>query len=183
MRNFGLGGIDTFADQGINGKNCEFHAAMGLCNLHHIDKILEKRKYLYNHYKLRLKRLKVEFPLICNEDEYNHAYFPIIFKNEEQLKRAKERLEIAQVYCRRYFYPSLSSLPYVTNQWMPICDSISSRILCLPMYHTLTLSELDLITRLLLRAQDFDNDETAVKHKELLIMPPKSTLLSVNGTR
>lgn len=183
MRNFGIAGIDTISDQGINGKNCEFHAAMGLCNLRHVDEILEKRKYLSVHYKLRLKRLKVQFPLIHNENEYNYAYFPIIFKSEEQLKRSKERLEMAQVYCRRYFYPSLSSLPYVKLQSMPICESISSRVLCLPMYHTLSLSELDLITRLLLREQDFDKEKVEMPHKETLIIPSESTLFRVNGIR
>ena len=156
MRNFGYAGVDTFAEQGMNAKNCEFHAAMGLCNLRHVDKILEQRKYLFMHYKLRLRKMAVQFQLLQNEDDYNYSYFPIVFASEELLKRTKERLELAQVYCRRYFYPSLSTLPYVKKQVMPICDSIASRILCLPMYHTLTLPELDLITRLLLREGNFE---------------------------
>jgi hypothetical protein len=68
---------------------------------------------------------------------------------------SKAKLELAQIYSRRYFFPSLSSLPYVNCVEMPICDSIASRILCLPLYHTLGLSDLDLICRLLLRTQNF----------------------------
>lgn len=165
MRNFGYEGIDTFAEQGINAKNSEFHAAMGLCNFQYLDEILQKRKYLSLHYKLRLKKLKVDFQILAREEEYNYAYFPIIFQSEEQLKRAKERLELSHIYCRRYFYPSLSTLPYVKKQDMPICESIASRVLCLPMYHTLTVSELDLIARLLLREQQAE--KVTVRSKTL----------------
>jgi dTDP-4-amino-4,6-dideoxygalactose transaminase len=154
MRNFGYSGVDTFSEQGINAKNCEFHAAMGLCNLPHIDEILRKRKYLSAHYMLRLNKLDVQFQKLQCIEDYNYAYFPILFKSEELMKESKEKLELAQIYCRRYFYPSLSALPYVQNVTMPVCDSIASRIMCLPLYHTLTLADLDLICRLLLRVQN-----------------------------
>jgi dTDP-4-amino-4,6-dideoxygalactose transaminase len=159
MRNFGYSGIDTFSEQGINAKNCEFHAAMGLCNLSHIDEILAQRKYLSQQYKIRLKKLAVNFQLIDCPEDYNYAYFPIIFKTEQLMKESKASLELAQVYCRRYFYPSLSALPYVEQVAMPVSDSVASRIMCLPLYHTLSISELDLICRLLLRLQNFDESK------------------------
>jgi hypothetical protein len=158
MRNFGYSGVDTFSEEGINAKNSEFHAAMGLCNLRHVDEILKKRKYLYEQYLQRLGNLNVQFQKLENEQDYNYAYFPIVFETEALMHQSKAKLELAQIYCRRYFYPSLSSLPYVKNQPMPVCDSISSRVVCLPLYHTLSLSDLDLICRLLLRAQNFDNN-------------------------
>lgn len=169
MRNFGYSGVDEFAELGINAKNCEFHAAMGLCNLPHIDEILKKRKYLSTHYKLRLNRLDVQFQQLDNPGDYNYAYFPILFKSEDLMKECKAKLELAQVYCRRYFYPSLSALPYVENVEMPVCDSIASRIMCLPMYHTLTLSDLDLICRLLLRTQNNESSEAVSKNFGTLI--------------
>jgi len=169
MRNFGYSGVDEFAELGINAKNCEFHAAMGLCNLPHIDEILKKRKYLSTHYKLRLNRLDVQFQQLDNAEDYNYAYFPVLFKSEDLMKECKAKLELAQVYCRRYFYPSLSALPYVENVEMPVCDSIASRIMCLPMYHTLTLSDLDLICRLLLRIQNNESSEAVSKNFGALI--------------
>jgi dTDP-4-amino-4,6-dideoxygalactose transaminase len=68
-------------------------------------------------------------------------------------------LETEKIYCRRYFYPSLSSLPYVDKAALPICDSIVERIICLPLYHSLTHSDLDLITRIMLRAQNYQVQE------------------------
>ena len=170
MRNFGYSGVDEFAELGINAKNCEFHAAMGLCNLPHIDEILKKRKYLSSHYKLRLNRLDVQFQQLDNAEGYNYAYFPILFNSEDLMRECKAQLELAQVYCRRYFYPSLSALPYVENVEMPVCDSIASRIMCLPMYHTLTLSDLDLICRLLLRIQNNESNEAVSKNFGALIV-------------
>jgi len=155
MRNFGFSGVDCFSEQGINAKNCEFHAAMGLCNLRYADEILKKRRYLTEQYMLRLTNLDVQFQKIENADDYNYAYFPVLFSSEELMLESKAKLELAQIYSRRYFFPSLSTLPYVNGVTMPVCDSVASRILCLPLYHTLTLSDLDLICRLLLRTQNF----------------------------
>jgi len=155
MRAFGYSGIDTFSEVGVNAKNSEFHAAMGLCNLKHVDKILQRRWYLYQQYKIRLRGLDVAFQHIDYPEDYNYAYFPVIFETEALMMESKDALELEQIYSRRYFYPSLSSLPYVDQVAMPICDSIAARILCLPLYHTLTTAELDLICRILLRTQRF----------------------------
>lgn len=163
MRSFGYAGIDTFSEPGINAKNSEFHAAMGLCNLKHADSLLQRRRYLSAQYKTRLGNLNVQFQHIPFPEEYNYAYFPIIFRSEELMLESKDALELAQIYCRRYFYPSLSALPYVENSPMPVCDSIASRILCLPLYHTLTTSEIDIICRILLRTQNFGSAQKATQ--------------------
>ncbi|MDB5031897.1 DegT/DnrJ/EryC1/StrS family aminotransferase [Mucilaginibacter sp.] len=159
MRNFGYSGVDTFSEQGINAKNCEFHAAMGLCNLNHVNDILKMRKYLSEQYLNRLVNMDVKFQKIENNEDYNYAYFPILFKNESLMHQAKANLELAQIYSRRYFYPSLAKLPYVENVEMPVCELVASRILCLPLYHTLTVSDLDMICRLLLRGQNFEKNK------------------------
>jgi dTDP-4-amino-4,6-dideoxygalactose transaminase len=161
MRSFGYSEVDTFSEVGINAKNCELHAAMGLCNLVHIEDILAQRKALYLHYLERLTNLNVQFQKIPNPAEFNYAYFPVIFKTQELMKESKDKMELAQIYGRRYFYPSLSALPFVNKVDMPICDSIASRILCLPLYHSLTFSDIDLICRLLLRVQNFKDNGTA----------------------
>ncbi|MNK09445.1 dTDP-4-amino-4,6-dideoxy-D-glucose transaminase [compost metagenome] len=154
MRNFGHSGPDTFSGLGVNGKNCEFHAAMGLCNLESVDEILDKRKSLSLHYFARLKGLKAKFPKLNSSKDYNYAYFPVLFDSEELMLNCLNMLELNKIYCRRYFYPPLSALPYVEYSVMPVCEDISRRIVCLPLYHTLTVSDLDLICRIILRVQN-----------------------------
>ena len=156
MRNFGHDGPDEFSELGINGKNCEFHAAMGLCNLKEIDEILDKRRLLSFYYWKALANLEARYPKLNENLDYNYAYFPVLFDSEDLMLRCLKELENEKVYCRRYFYPSLSTLPFVTSPHMPVCDSVSRRILCLPLYHTLTSSDLDLITRVILRVQNYD---------------------------
>jgi len=155
MRNFGHNGPEEFADLGINGKNSEFHAAMGLCNLNHIAKILERRKDLYLHYRKILGGLAVNFQKVKDEQNYNYAYFPVVFESQQLMHACIEALAHEKIFCRRYFYPSLSSLPYVTSVDLPVCESIASRILCLPMYHSLTKSDLEMIARIMLRIQNY----------------------------
>jgi len=155
MRNFGYSGVDTFSEIGTNAKNSEFHAAMGLCNLKHIDQILSKRKELSQHYEMRLNKIDAQFQVIQADTEFNYAYYPVIFKSEEVMLDCMKQLELVQVYCRRYFYPSLSALPYIDKVNMPICDSISKRIMCLPLYHTLTSADQDLVVRIILRTQNY----------------------------
>jgi hypothetical protein len=81
-----------------------------------------------------------------------------------------EELKNEKVFCRRYFYPSLASLPFVKNQAMPVCDSIVDRILCLPLYHTLTLSDLDMIARIMLRVQNYPVQKPVKRDNELQII-------------
>lgn len=154
LRNFGHNGPEAFDGVGINGKNSEFHAAMGLANLAHIGQILEVRKKLSEYYTTKLKTLRVQTPLIYKDTNYNYAYYPIVFETEEALLKSYEALKVQLVYGRRYFYPSLNTLPYVTPVEMPVSDAISKRILCLPLYVGLSFEEIDFITRILLRVQN-----------------------------
>lgn len=153
LRNFGHDGFEKFNGIGINGKNSEFHAAMGLAILPVISEILQKRKSQYLHYQKLLVNLSVTYPNIRDIEVYNYSYFPIIFSSENQLLRSKEILENNEIGCRRYFYPGLNQLNYTSGD-CPISDTISSRILCLPLYHTLKEEEQSMIARLLLRVQN-----------------------------
>lgn len=152
LRNFGHSSQTEFDGIGINGKNSEFHAAMGLCNLPHVPNILEQREALSQRYRSNLHDSGLRFQQIEANTRYNHAYFPAIFPSEDALDETLAALNQHTIFPRRYFYPSLSTLDYVGTQHTPIADDISRRVLCLPMYHTLSLEEVDLVSRLIKRA-------------------------------
>ena len=152
MRNFGHIGQNEFELAGINGKNSEFHAAMGLCNLPYVSAILAQRKFLSERYTSNLCKPQIRRPSITEGCNYNHAYYPVIFESEAILLEVVASLNLHGIYPRRYFYPSLNSLPYFNKAHdTPICDSIAGRILCLPLYHSLSVEEIDMISRLILR--------------------------------
>ena len=155
IRNFGFDGPEAFAELGINGKNSEFHAAMGLTNLTYIEEIYNKRKMLTEFYDKKLKGLHGFKPVWHKDSKENYAYYPIVFESEEKMLKAMEYLKLHEVFTRRYFYPSLANtLPYLTPQDLPITDNIAKRVMCLPLYFDLTTEEVELICRLLLRVQN-----------------------------
>ena len=154
MRNFGHDGPERFDNVGINAKNSEFHALMGVINLRYITEIMAKRKHQSQVYDEKLRGLNVRKVTISPKVGYNYAYYPIIFPTEAELVKAVNMLNGHWIYPRRYFYPSLSKLNYVDAQATPICDDICARVLCLPLYHDLTDEEIAFICRLLLRSQN-----------------------------
>jgi len=153
MRNFGHNGPERFDGVGINGKNSEFHAAMGLVNLKWADRILAARKAQSERYDLKLSGLKVT-RMKYDPKEFNYSYYPIIFETEAKMHLAVETLNADWVYPRRYFCPSLNNIDYVSSGPMPVSEDISRRIICLPLYYDLTNEEIDFVCRLLLRAQN-----------------------------
>ncbi len=155
MRNFGIAGFDSFSDLGLNGKNSEFHAAMGLVNLKHMLEIGDKRKVLTNRYDQNLRTLQALRPMWHPQSENNAAYYPVVLESEELLLKIIDGLRVAEIGTRRYFYPSLASaLPYLSPQEFKVTDDLSRRVLCLPLYYDLTLEEVDLICRKILRIQN-----------------------------
>ncbi len=155
MRNFGFDGPEAFAELGINGKNSEFHAAMGLANLEFINPIHEQRKLLTERYDASLKNLKARRPVWHKQSANNYAYYPLVFDSKEQMLKTMEYLKANEIFARRYFYPSLANtLPYLDAIEMEITDSVAPRMLCLPLYFNLTLEEIDLVCRLILRVQN-----------------------------
>jgi dTDP-4-amino-4,6-dideoxygalactose transaminase len=139
---------------GINGKNSEFHAAMGLCNLPKVNDFIAKRKLLSEEYKNQLSSLTLQYPEIALNVDYNYAYFPIIFPSEKTLMIVKETLEKNKIYPRRYFFPSFSNLPFYKGNFCPISEEISKKILCLPLYYDLSICEVKLITSLIKSAMN-----------------------------
>jgi dTDP-4-amino-4,6-dideoxygalactose transaminase len=151
MRNFGLVNAETIESVGINGKNCEFHAAMGLANLPRVGEILARRKALAAHYDSRLAGAPLRRPSVLPGCDWNFAYYPVIFDDEETLLEAVDELHLHDVEPRRYFYPALSTLDFVGTQSTPIAEALSSRVLALPMYHDLTFADVDLIAEAIVR--------------------------------
>lgn len=155
IRNFGFNGPENFETLGINGKNSEFHAAMGLANFTYIQDIHKKRKEITEYYDIKLKGLNVIKPIWHKEATLNYAYYPVLFETEELMLQSMEQLKGHEIFTRRYFYPSLAlTLPYVEKQKFKITDDSAKRVLCLPFYYDLSFEEVDLICRLLLRIQN-----------------------------
>ena len=134
LRNFGHNGPEDFWGLGINGKNSEFHAAMGLCNLPHVDEVIAARKQVCGWYDSLLAETNLSRPKLPGETIYNFSYYPVIFYNEANLLNASDALNAQGIFPRRYFYPSLDQLPYVNSNHKAISTEISKRVLCLPLY-------------------------------------------------
>lgn len=132
--NFGIKNTEEIPHLGTNAKMNEFEAAMGLCVLDDIEEIKQKRQAILENYRIGLKDL-VEFQEQNENATENYSYFPVVFKNEEQLLKVQKALNDKQIFPRRYFYPSLDTLKYIEpKQECKISRDISKRILCLPIY-------------------------------------------------
>lgn len=155
LRNFGHHGPEEFRAVGINGKNSEFHAAMGLANLGHMNDIIDQRKKLFEVYDQCLQGLRVRKQKLASDTDYNYAYYPVVFESETQALKAMAYLNSNDVYPRRYFWPSLNTISYTRGQYSAeVSEDISRRILCLPLYYGLTASEVRMIGEYLLKAQN-----------------------------
>lgn len=147
--NFGHNGPLEFHGLGINAKNSELHAALGLAVLPYMDEIISRRKEIVQLYFKKLNFKNISKLKIRNETIWNFSYMPVLFDSEEQLLKSQEDLIKNNIHPRRYFFPSLNNLPYLEHKLMPISESSSQRILCLPLYYNLQNKEIDLICRIL----------------------------------
>jgi dTDP-4-amino-4,6-dideoxygalactose transaminase len=144
MRNFGHKGQEEFWGLGVNGKSSEIHAAMGLCLLPRIGEIIESRRKLSRLYDQYLNEFKLNLqrPVVPDTTEYNYSYYPVIVSSERELLTVKDNLNAAYIYPRRYFFPLLNTLPYLQERrHLPIAESISPRVLCLPLYYDLAAED------------------------------------------
>ena len=144
--NFGHDGPLAFHGLGINGKISELQSAMGLTVLPYIDEIIKSRKDTVDYYTENLDFNKLLTIKIRENTTWNYSYYPILFDSEEQLLRVQKALNEAQIFPRRYFYPSLNTIDFVKGTPMPISESVAARVLCLPLYAGLLEEELSLIT-------------------------------------
>jgi dTDP-4-amino-4,6-dideoxygalactose transaminase len=140
MHNFGHDGPYDYALAGINGKISELNAAMGHAVLDDFNLILNRRKEVCDLYNNHLKFSTYKRIKIRNNTDWNFSYYPIVFQDEKRLLKVVDVLNNNDIYPRRYFYPSINTIPFIkSNTVNPISEDISKRILCLPIYHTLTV--------------------------------------------
>lgn len=130
---------DEYFTMGINAKNSELHAAMGLCVLPRVSELIARRKALCERYDRLLARLPLERPKAAMAGlDYNYAYYPVIFPTEATLVGAKEMLEESEISPRRYFYPPLNRLPFVRGERCAVAEGVAARVLCLPLSYELS---------------------------------------------
>lgn len=148
IKRFGHNG-DDHKILGINGKASEFQAAMGLTNLKHIDSVIDSRKHVIKRYDQQLKDTFQVLEL-ASDTEYNYAYYPIVLESEDKLLSTISKLNENNIFPRRYFYPSLNTLPYIENaNNCPVSEDIAKRIMCLPLYVGLEDSIIDNICEII----------------------------------
>lgn len=136
---------DEHIQLGINAKSSEFQAAMGLCNLKYIDDIIARRRQLSELYTKQLSGL-VTTPAPNSASEHNYSYYPVLFRSEAELLRVKKSLEKVNVFCRRYFYPALNTLPYISRAYeCAVAEDTAARVLCLPLYDSLSAQQVEAI--------------------------------------
>lgn len=147
--NFGHNGAEKFWGLGINGKASELHAAMGLTILPKMPELIQKRKEISEHYDNELASSVLRKPLLPKMTHYNYAYYPVIFPSEKTLLQTRDKLNVADIFPRRYFYPSLNTLEYVNKQICKVSENIATRVLCLPIYDSLDFSIISKITNII----------------------------------
>lgn len=148
LKNFGHVGETNVVAPGINGKMSEFNAALGLLQLKHIDKAIEKRKNIHLAYREWLGGIQ---GVHCLEDSgervANYAYFPILIDDKYPISRNElyERMKVHGVHARRYFYPLISEFPMYRGLSssdrvnLPVASQAAQQVLCLPIYPDLAM--------------------------------------------
>ncbi len=152
FRYFGLSEKGEFVLPGINAKNSELNAAMGLAILPEIKKIIERNEKLTNFYDYLLENTNLEKSKLSKNIEYNFSYYPVIFQSEGILLKALEQLQKNGIFPERFFYPALNSLPFFERRNCPIAEDLVTRILCLPLYYSLIEKDIQKICRIIKNA-------------------------------
>lgn len=154
QKDFGIVDAEHCNYAGGNAKMNEFQAAMGLCNLRHIDEYISNRKKAVKQYRKRLTGIKGIELLEPQKDVLsNYAYFPVVFdgfrKNRDEIK---DELAKHDIGARKYFYPITNNCSFSKGRFKgetPVAESLSLKVLTLPLYSDLTLQEVDLICRII----------------------------------
>jgi dTDP-4-amino-4,6-dideoxygalactose transaminase len=159
LKNFGITGPESVEYVGGNAKMNEFQAAMGICNLRHVDGEIEKRKIVVERYVERLSNVKgIGLSEPQPRVKSNYAYFPVVF-DEYQLSRDDvfEKLKAEGIYARKYFYPLTNSFECYKGRFdvekTPVAKYIADRVLTLPLYADLALEDVDRICNIILNKQ------------------------------
>ena len=143
--NFGHNGLLAFHGLGINGKISELQAAMGLTVLPYMPMIVASRCHVVDYYTSQLDFSKLTGMKIRENTSWNFSYYPVLFETEKKLLEVQQKLNEAQIFPRRYFYPSLNTVTYVNEHQMQVSENVASRILCLPLYYGMLKDNLEKI--------------------------------------
>ena len=158
MKNFGINGPESVEYIGGNAKMNEFQAAMGICNLRHLNDEINKRKKVVEKYRSRLGGIEgIKLSVIQSNVESNYAYFPVVFDGYKYTRNEiMERLAEVGIGARKYFYPLTNSFecyrnyPTAGTEKTPIAQHIALRVLTLPLYADLALEDVDRICDVIL---------------------------------
>lgn len=158
LKNFGIHGPEEVDAVGANAKMNEFCAAMGLCNLRHVDEEIAKRRAVVERYREHLEgvdglRLNVQQP----EVRSNYAYFPVVFdENLFGASRNEVMDALAQngIGARKYFYPLTNTFECFHGKYdvdaTPVALHVAKRVLTLPLYADLSMEDVDRICKIVL---------------------------------
>ena len=159
LRQFGqIVGTDSTPYIGSNAKMTEIHAAMGLCNLRHIEEYITKRKKIVDIYRERLKNVKgLRLSTINRDTKSNYAYFPLIIEEKDtQINRdcVIKALTKENIYVRKYFWPLCSDFEIIKLMRIdcdvPVARYISDRVITLPCYSDLSKDDAERICDIIL---------------------------------
>lgn len=157
-KNFGLDASKDYSVMGGNAKMSEFHAAMGICNLRHLDGEILKRKRVFGIYASAfdgVEGIKVCVPPA--DVEHNYAYMPVLFTGAFNRDDVFDALAKENVFARKYFYPLTNRTTwfrknFVTTQPTPVAEFVSDNVLCLPMYAGLSDGDAERIADIVLKS-------------------------------
>lgn len=155
LKNFGIHGQEEVSAVGANAKMNEFCAAMGICNLRHVDDEIKKRRAVYETYHNFLDGVEgLQFAEPQPDVKPNYAYFPLVVHEDKfgaSRNEVAEHLKTKEIYARKYFYPLTSAFSCYSDQYdpsdTPIAQYISDRVLTLPMYADLPIADVERICR------------------------------------
>lgn len=155
--NFGFTSHEDVGYVGTNARMNEFEAAMGICNLRHLDDDIAKRKAAGDRYYERLSDAPgIKLFDIPSNLKWNYAYFPVILDGPMDRNEVKARLETDDVYARKYFYPSMDEAACYADRKnrcsLEVSQWASRHVLTLPMSSELTIEQVDRICDGILRA-------------------------------
>ena len=158
LKNFGIHDEENVPYVGGNAKMNEFCAAMGLCNLRHLEEEIEKRRLITERYNANLSGVEgLQLNVRQEGVKPNYAYYPVVF-DAFRLTRDEvfERLKAEDIVPRKYFYPLTSAfacyrgLPGFNTAETPVAERVAANVLTLPMYADLPLETVDRICSLIL---------------------------------
>lgn len=155
LKNFGITAPDTVEYVGGNAKMNEFQAAMGICNLRHVNGEISKRKKVVERYIDNLKDIAgIQLSKKQVDVESNYAYFPVVFDGYKMTRdEVFEKLKGNDIIARKYFYPLTNSFECYKDQYdvdeTPVAKYIAERVLTLPLYADLALEDVDRICEII----------------------------------